>query len=62
MKHKLESRFWGEISITSEMQVTPPLWQKVKRNKEPLEKVKEEREKAGFTSEIEANLLKPTKK
>ena len=25
MKHKLESRFWGEISITSDMQMTPPL-------------------------------------
>ena len=31
-KHKLESRFLGEISITSDMQMTPPLWQKVKRN------------------------------
>ena len=31
-KHKLESRFLGEISITSDMQRTPPLWQKVKRN------------------------------
>ena len=31
-KHKLESRFPGEISITSYMQMTPPLWQKVKRN------------------------------
>ena len=31
-KHKLESRLLGEISITSDMQVTPPLWQKVKRN------------------------------
>ena len=29
MKHKLESRLPGEISITSDMQVTPPLWQKV---------------------------------
>ena len=32
MKHKLESRFPGEISITSDMQMTPPLWQKVKKN------------------------------
>ena len=32
MKHKLESGFWGEISIISYMQMTPPLWQKVKRN------------------------------
>ena len=30
-KHKLESRLPGEISITSDMQMTPPLWQKVKR-------------------------------
>ena len=32
MKHKLESRLPGEISVTSDMQVTPPLWQEVKRN------------------------------
>ena len=32
MKHKLESRLLGEISITSDMQLTPPLWQKVKKN------------------------------
>ena len=29
---RLESRLPGEISITSDMQMTPPLWQKVKRN------------------------------
>ena len=29
---KLESRLPGEISITSDMQMTPPLWQKVKKN------------------------------
>ena len=32
MKHKLESRLLGEIPITSDMQMTPPLWQKVKKN------------------------------
>ena len=32
MKHKVESRLPGEISITSDMQITPSLWQKVKRN------------------------------
>ena len=32
IKHKLESRLLGEISITSDMQMTPPLWQKVKKN------------------------------
>ena len=30
MKHKLNSRLLGEISITSSMQMTPPLWQKTK--------------------------------
>ena len=32
MKHKLESRLPGEISIIADMQMTPPLWKKVKRN------------------------------
>ena len=32
MKHKLESRFPGEISITSDILITLPLWQKVKKN------------------------------
>ena len=32
LKHKLESRLPGEISITSEMEMTPPLWLKMKRN------------------------------
>ena len=32
MKHKLESRLPGEISITSDRQMIPLLWQKVKRN------------------------------
>ena len=31
MKHKLESRLPGEISITSDIQMTPPLWQETKR-------------------------------
>ena len=37
MKHKLESRLLGEISITSDMQMTPPFGRKRKRNKEPLD-------------------------
>ena len=37
MKHKLESRLPGETSITSDMQLTPPLWQKVKRNYKPFD-------------------------
>ena len=32
MKHKLESRLLGEITITSDRQMTPPLWQKAKKN------------------------------
>ena len=32
MKHKLESRLPGEILITSDTQMTPPLWQNVKKN------------------------------
>ena len=32
MKDRLESRLPGEISVTSNIQMTPPLWQKVKRN------------------------------
>ena len=31
-RHKLESSLPGEISITSGMQMTPPLWQKAKKN------------------------------
>ena len=37
IKQKLESSLLGEISITSDMQMRPPLWQKVKRTKEPLD-------------------------
>ena len=48
MKHKLESRFLGEISITSDTQITPPLQQKVKN----LLKVKEESENPGLKFNI----------
>ena len=37
MKHNLESSLSGEISITSDTQMTPPLWQKDRRTKEPLD-------------------------
>ena len=40
MKHKLESRLLGEISIISDMQMTPPLWQKQRRTNEPLNESK----------------------
>ena len=42
MAHKLESRLPGEIAVTSDMQMTPPLWQKAKSL---LMRVKEESEK-----------------
>ena len=53
MKHKLESRVPGEISIISDMQMTPPLWQRVKRNFSLLMKVKEESEKVGLKLNIQ---------
>ena len=53
MKHKLESRLLEEMSITSDMQMTPPLWQEGKKIlKSLLMKVKEESEKAGLKLNI----------
>ena len=51
MKHMLESRLPGEISVTSDMQMTPPVWQKAKKNL--LMKVKEESEKVGLKLNIQ---------
>ena len=45
-KHKLASRLPGEISINSDMQMTPPLWQN-------MMKVKEESEKVGLKLNIQ---------
>jgi len=53
MNHKLESRLLREISITSDMQMTPPLWQKAEELKSLLMKVKEESEKAGLKLNIQ---------
>ena len=54
MKHKLVSRMPGEISITSDMQMTPRLWQKGKEElKSPMMKVKEESENAGLKLNIQ---------
>ena len=53
MKHKLESRLQGEISITSDTQMTLSLWQKSEEEiKSLLMKVKEESEKAGLKLNI----------
>ena len=50
----MQSRLLGEISITSDMQVTPPLWQKVKKNlKNLLKKVKEESGKVSLKLNIQ---------
>ena len=43
----------GEISITSDMQMTPPLWQSEEELKSLLMKVKEESEKAGLNLSIQ---------
>ena len=49
MKHKLEFRLPGEISINSDTQVTPPLWQESEEElKSLLVKVKEESEKVAL--------------
>ena len=53
MKYKPESRLPGEISLTSDMQIIPLLWQKVKNLKILLMKVKEESEKVGLKLNIQ---------
>ena len=53
MKHKLESRLQGDISITSDVQMTPPLRLKAEEPKSLLIKVKEESEKAGLKLNIQ---------
>ena len=54
MKHKLESRLLGKISITSDMQITLPLWQKSEELlKSLLMKVEEESEKVGLKLNIQ---------
>ena len=53
MKHKLESRLPGEISIISDMQMTPPSVESVEELKSLLMKVKEESEKVGLKLNIQ---------
>ena len=55
MKHRLKSRLLGEISITSDMQMTPPLWyhRYEEELKNLLMKVKKESEKAGLKLNIQ---------
>ena len=61
MKHKLESRLPGEISITSDMQMTPSLMAESKEElKSLLMKVKEETEKAGLKFNIQKTKIMAT--
>ena len=53
MKHKLESRFLGEISITSDMQIANTLMAVSKELKSLLMKVREESEKVGLKFNIQ---------
>ena len=53
MKHKLESRLLGELSITSGMQMIPPLWQKAEEVKSLLMKLKEETKNVGLKLNIQ---------
>ena len=55
--HKLESRLLGEISITSDMQMTPPLWQSEEELKSLLMKVKVESEKVGLKLNIQKTTI-----
>ena len=52
MKHKLESRLLGEISITSDMQMIPLRAESEEELKSLLMKVKEESEKFGLKLNI----------
>ena len=54
MKHKMELRLPGELSITSDMQMTPPLWAESEEElKSLLMKVKEESGKVGLKLNIQ---------
>ena len=57
MKHKMESRLLGEISLTSDMQMTPLITKSEKELKSLLMKVKDEREKSGLKLSIQKNMF-----
>ena len=54
-KHKLESRLLGEISITSDMQMTTTFMAESEELKSLLMKVKEEHEKVGLKLSVQKN-------
>ena len=53
MKHKLESRLPGEISLTSDMQMTHAYGRKQRGTKEPLDESERENEKTGLNLNIQ---------
>ena len=53
MKHRLESKVPGEISITSDMQITPHLTAETEELKSLLMKVKEESEKVSLKLNVQ---------
>ena len=53
MNHKLELRLLGEISITSDMQMTPLYGRKQRRSKEPLHESERVSEKVGLKLNIQ---------
>ena len=55
MKHKLESRLPGEISITSDMQMTPPFGRKQRRTKQPLDENEREERKRRLKTQHSVN-------
>ena len=59
MKHKLESRFSGEISITSDMQMIPLYWYGINEEelKSLLIRVKEKSEKVGLKLNIQMQIM-----
>ena len=59
-KHKLESRLLGEISMTSEMQMTPTLMAESEELKSLLMKVREESEKVGLKLNIQKTKIMPS--
>ena len=59
-ENKLESKFPGEISVTSDMHMLPPLWQSEEELKSLLMKVKEENEKVGLELNIQKTKIMAT--
>ena len=55
MNHNLESRLPGEISVTSNMQMTPPLRQKVRGTKEPLDESERGKQKSWLKTQHSEN-------